>query len=143
MKICTQCKQNKTLSSFYSRKDSTKYQNKCKQCMDSNFKEYYNKNKSKILTQQQTESKFKRRDQELKRRYGISLDEYNLLLEGQNKQCAICKINISSSSHLDHCHKTKKVRGILCQHCNQGLGQFKDNHLLLQKAIDYLKTNQV
>lgn len=77
-------------------------------------------------------------------RYNISLSEAIQMLTLQSGVCKICSVSISleigaeNSGHVDHCHTTGKVRGILCSQCNTGLGQFKDNVLTLQKAIDYL-----
>lgn len=80
------------------------------------------------------------------KKYGINYKEYLQLLEKQNGVCAICfnpetssnnKVNISSLA-VDHCHITGKVRGLLCQKCNQAIGLLKDNKVLLQNAINYL-----
>ena len=79
------------------------------------------------------------------RRYGITLEDYNTLLEQQNGVCAICKnpetltvkgkiVNLS----VDHCHDTGVVRGLLCRSCNVGLGNFRDDVNLLETAISYL-----
>lgn len=77
----------------------------------------------------------------LKRYYGITLEEYDLLLEKQGYKCAICGIdkaeNVKSFA-VDHCHKTGKVRGLLCHKCNIGLGHFDDSSNLLIKAVSYL-----
>jgi len=80
-------------------------------------------------------------------RYGISKEQYLLLLEQQNQKCAICK-NDETALHnfskkkqhlaVDHCHKTGKVRGLLCQDCNRGIGKFHDDPTRLQNAVDYL-----
>lgn len=75
----------------------------------------------------------------LKRRYGITIQQFDDLLEAQNGLCAICKIHYSEFSrrfHVDHCHVSKKVRGVLCVNCNTALGHFKENADLLQEAID-------
>jgi len=71
--------------------------------------------------------------------YGITKEEFFNLLETQSYSCAICNSDINKSAHVDHCHATGKIRGLLCRHCNNGLGQFKDNIKFLQSAIDYLK----
>lgn len=83
------------------------------------------------------------------RRYGISLDEYNTLLAFQNGKCAICgstksaaRFGKTNDLDVDHCHKTGKVRGLLCSTCNNGLGCFKDDPELLHKAIAYLAKSQ-
>ena len=67
--------------------------------------------------------------------------EYRLLLEKQNSCCAICGINVNELSKelsVDHNHETHKVRGLLCNSCNVGLGHFKDNTTHLAMAIEYL-----
>jgi len=80
----------------------------------------------------------KRRD--LKRKYGISLEEYDLLFKSQGKTCAICKSKKSSGKgwHTDHDHKTGAIRGILCHFCNLALGHFKDDPDIMKHSIKYL-----
>lgn len=73
------------------------------------------------------------------RRYGLSAEGYDLLLRAQDGLCAVCGIKPSDSLHIDHCHATGRIRGLLCQCCNTGIGQFKDNANLLIKAAEYLK----
>jgi hypothetical protein len=87
----------------------------------------------------------KRKSSSLRYYYGIDIHEYNRLLAAQGGVCAICKLppsgqRDSRSIHLavDHSHTTGAVRALLCQHCNVGLGGFKDNPALLLAAIDYL-----
>lgn len=60
----------------------------------------------------------------------------------QDKQCAICKIDIPKTAHIDHDHETKKLRGLLCRNCNPGLGQFKDNPAILDAAAAYLRKHK-
>lgn len=84
------------------------------------------------------------KNQHLKRTYGITLDQYNQILIKQNGCCWICKRHESELTqrlHVDHCHKTGKVRSLLCFNCNQGLGNFKDSVGLLITAAEYLKIN--
>lgn len=73
--------------------------------------------------------------------YGITMFEYNTIIEKQGFKCAICGIHendLKNILFIDHCHVTGKVRGLLCQNCNTGLGMFKDNKEFLAKAIAYL-----
>jgi len=72
--------------------------------------------------------------------YGLTEDEYDTLLVSQENLCAICKQPNQTKRdwHVDHCHTTGKVRGILCHFCNVGLGNFKDNKEYLENAIAYL-----
>lgn len=71
-------------------------------------------------------------------RYGITVDQYKEMLEKQKNLCAICKKSKEEKLSVDHCHKTKKVRGLLCGSCNRGLGMFMDDIDLLRNAIEYL-----
>ncbi len=76
----------------------------------------------------------------LKRVYGITPDQYDALLELQRGRCAICERPSPDGRrlHIDHDHKTKRVRGLLCHDCNRGLGIFKDSPSLLRMALVYL-----
>lgn len=82
------------------------------------------------------------RNNALKFRYGLSNDDYNAILNLQNYQCAICKRDSNTMSyflHVDHCHSTGKVRGLLCAPCNVFLGYTKDNPEIFGNAIKYLQ----
>lgn len=95
-------------------------------------KEYREKNKDK--------EKIRARKNQI-RLYNITEEEYNNMFEQQNGCCSICGLhqsNFKKSFHIDHCHKTNKVRGLLCRNCNVGLGHFKDSVELMNKAINYL-----
>jgi hypothetical protein len=89
------------------------------------------------------ENKIRARNNSLIWRYGITQQDYENMIVEQNSKCAICGTDNPRSKdnlwHIDHCHKTKKVRGLLCQNCNTGLGKFKDDLIILQKAVEYLK----
>lgn len=75
------------------------------------------------------------------RSYSIDPSEYQRRLDAQRNQCAICQCACSVNSRLsiDHDHNTGRIRGFLCNSCNAGLGQFKDNPDLLRKAAEYLE----
>ena len=80
----------------------------------------------------------------LKRNFGISIEQYDKMLNYQENKCAICKVDYSKVSRrfaVDHCHITGKIRGLLCIECNRGLGAFDDSSKLLEKALKYLKVN--
>lgn len=74
--------------------------------------------------------------------YGLTPETYDTMWKAQNYKCSICKSQKSSSIkgwHIDHCHQTKQVRGILCAKCNAMLGGAKDNIETLLSAISYLQ----
>lgn len=69
--------------------------------------------------------------------YRNSISDYDLIQLKQNtKNCMIC--GSIEKLVVDHDHMTNKIRGMLCNHCNRGLGHFRDNTKTLSKAIDYL-----
>ena len=78
------------------------------------------------------------RAQQIKHKYGLDYDDYLGMIDSQNNQCFICGKEFDKTPFIDHCHKTGKVRGLLCPACNTGLGVFKDDPELLQRAIEYL-----
>ena len=78
------------------------------------------------------------RDYHLRRRYGLTSQRVDELIAAQGGLCAVCKVR--PPEHVDHDHKTGRVRGVLCSGCNQGLGNFRDDTAALRAAIDYLET---
>ncbi len=76
----------------------------------------------------------------LQRAFGINADQYEAMLVEQNHACAICgKLDICKRAlAVDHCHTTKRVRGLLCTNCNMALGKFQDDVELVKKAVEYL-----
>jgi hypothetical protein len=72
----------------------------------------------------------------LTRRYGITAEEADLMLENQGGVCAICRA--APAAHVDHDHSTGRVRALLCFNCNGGLGQFRDDPAVLQAAVFYV-----
>jgi hypothetical protein len=81
------------------------------------------------------------------RQYGITLEQYDAMLAAQDYRCALCGLDAWANDAgrrlaVDHCHKTGKVRALLCDTCNRGLGHFRDNPTLLQAAINYIEFHQ-
>lgn len=79
----------------------------------------------------------------MKYNYDITQEQYDKMLADQGGVCAICKKTNRKNKRLciDHCHKTDKVRGLLCDDCNLMLGHSKDNEDVLREAISYLERN--
>ena len=129
MKYCIRCKTDKTLSEF---RNEGKKHSWCRDCQNEYNKTWYYKNRERGLRW--------RKNGNLKRTYGISLDDYESLLKSQGNVCKICKTERSGKYlAVDHDHRTGKIRGILCENCNRGLGMFKDGPNLLRAAIQYLE----
>ena len=85
------------------------------------------------------------RRQWLKRAYGMTIEEYEILLISQSGKCAICGVSqekLKQTLSVDHDHTNGKVRGLLCHWCNTGIGYFSDSVQCLQAAISYLHKNK-
>lgn len=131
------CKKTKPVARFHkSTLTKSGYSSYCSPCK-------YEANKrsnEKRLTDNRVKFLNQRKNWHLKQMYGISLDEYNRLLEIQNGVCAICfKSANARMLAVDHCHKSKKVRGLLCEKCNRGIGMFHDNPQTIISAAKYLE----
>ena len=145
MKLCRDCKEEKDLDSFIKNKAfSDGVDTICKVCNRKRVKEWRHLNPEKRKLQAKRESdpnKEYNRRKHLKHTYGITVEEYDELYMSQQGYCAICGIHQSQTKtkfHLDHCHTTGKIRGLLCQHCNHLLGRARDSREILQNAIKYL-----
>jgi hypothetical protein len=129
-KVCNVCSEWYTLSEFH--KDSSSkdgLRSTCKLCAKKRAQENHLANPLRA------------KDYNLRRYYGISLADYLKMLEAQNGRCKICGTDAPGGKgtfHVDHCHDSSKVRGLLCRSCNVGLGHFNDNISLLSLAILYL-----
>ena len=73
---------------------------------------------------------------------GVSRAQFDALFARQGHVCAICNRapSTSKATHLDHCHTSGKIRGVLCASCNKGLGHFRDDPTLIRAAARYLET---
>ena len=69
------------------------------------------------------------------------LEDYNKMLINQNNKCDICRIEFNNLV-VDHCHTTGKVRGLLCNGCNSGIGFFKENKVTILNSIEYLNKHE-
>jgi len=156
-KLCTGCKTEKPITSFNKNKTRKDGLNgHCKSCFNlyceknasvlSDKKKQYKKenwDRIKVENKEYVQKhiltiKEKVKNRRLKTLYGISRKEYDLMHLDQENLCAIC-LSFKFVLDVDHDHKTGKVRGLLCGHCNRGLGLFMDNPLLLKEALNYLK----
>lgn len=130
-KECSKCKEIKTIDSFDKRINrKSGIQSACKVCRASYPK---NKNPTRI------------RNYDLLKTYGISTEDFEIILLSQNNCCAICHINQNDLSFnkkkylcVDHCHITGKIRGLLCDKCNRGIGLLGDDLENIISAVKYL-----
>lgn len=163
VKKCCRCKIEKPLSEYW------KSQDRCKECCRVYFNDPEYKKRKKESEQRRRPLRPKKADwrkqnpekyrasyirywgnpdvkrrfksKDLTRRYGISLEQYESMLALQKGACAICKKENSGKKmfHVDHCHATGKIRGLLCNSCNMAIGLFKDNPDIILTAYNYLQ----
>lgn len=141
---CGTCSEEKDLTSFGPRERLRKTP-VCHSCGALRAKKYRVENGPKLRKKRREyywSNPDKWRDSHLRLYYKISLDEWNELFKSQGEKCAICNTDtpLGRGWQTDHCHKTLKVRGILCHHCNSLLGHAMDNPSILLKSIEYLES---
>lgn len=160
-RTCSRCKETKSLSEFgrgSHGKDGLKYW--CKKCTIEYNQAYrtanrekvraadrarYAANSEKLIARQLAYYRANRVQtvsRNLQRNYGISLADYDEMLEAQDGGCAICGKSPEANGRrlgVDHNHATGEVRGLLCSACNTGLGLFQDSPACLRRAISYLE----
>lgn len=132
-KQCKCCQRTRKLTYFpKSKRSATGYNSYCYDC-------------TRAINREQDRKRYDRRreysrNRHLIRTFGITLIEYNVLLEKQGGGCAICGklIDNGRSLAVDHDNKTGRIRGVLCANCNRAIGQFAHDPARLQNAINYL-----
>lgn len=132
LSYCPKCDETKSLSEFTKDKHTAfGIAIYCKTC-------HRKKGKNRYVTH-----KNEHKNNHLKSDYNITLEQYNEMLIKQNNKCAICgnMNNINRLMCVDHNHLNGKIRGLLCNRCNMGIGSFIDDIDLLKKAIKYLENN--
>ena len=132
-KVCPSCKQELPYTAeFFPRNRSAKsglgpY---CKPCHNAKGRASVEKNHGN------------NRSYHLMGRYGVTEEEVAQLIKDQGGLCLLCRGPLGAKPHVDHSHKTGRVRGILCNACNQGLGSFRDDVEVMALAIEYLNYHE-
>lgn len=125
MKTCSKCKQEKPYEEFPKRSEGRSgYRGVCKVCRNSQNKRLYKPGQ--------------RRDMHLRATYGITLAEFDEMLEDQHGKCANTECR-NDATVVDHNHSDGAVRGLLCNGCNTAAGLAQDNPEILQGLANYLK----
>lgn len=141
MKTCNNCFETKEYNQFYKEaKSKDGYRKQCKNCKNQKTLNWRKENKEHYNS---TMRKYNQKHYDKLRlhRYKLSMEEYENLLLNQDNKCKLCNKSPSKNRPLaiDHCHKTGKVRGLLCYNCNRGM-HYIDNMEFLDKAIKYANT---
>lgn len=143
-KICGTCRKRLPASSFHLKREAKDgLQPSCRDCVRTYFSSYKAANSVKINARDRewrnanrAEIAGRRREQ----KFGISAEQAAELLELQGQACAICgrAFTADLKPHVDHDHASGRVRGFLCTNCNCGIGQFRDDPVVLLAAADYI-----
>jgi len=147
-KICGRCNEIKDTIEFNRNTNSADgRQSLCIICCHAYSKVWREENRAAIKAKKSShrkENKDKYRSKQRSKVYGISEIEIDALIVMQNNTCAICCFEFTSkgSFHVDHSHKTGAIRGLLCPHCNKGLGMFRDDESRLSRAALYLLSHR-
>lgn len=120
MKTCTVCNKTKRDNGFFKRSESDALRSQCKECNRNTRKPYY------------SSSSYKRW-----KRYKLNQEEYDTIAGIQKGKCKICLK--SCKLVVDHCHKTNRVRGLLCALCNTALGMIKEDLVTSIRMVSYIK----
>lgn len=147
MKTCSQCEITKSFLDFNKcKKHLDGFRFECRSCQKKNSKIYRStpefketqRIKSNIWYHNNKEAAL---EATMKSKYGITVGEYTEMKVKQHFCCKVCQIHESKLLRrlvIDHCHKTGKIRGLLCDRCNRVLGSIKDDPLLCDKLREYL-----
>jgi hypothetical protein len=161
VKRCIVCGETKSFDEFYAASGMRDgYRSECKVCNLAIRKAKYAENPKKYIDRvtawrrahpehisayyreyrQRPERKRADREGHLRRKYGITVDDYERMLVEQSGGCAVCAAPPPErgSLHVDHDHETGAVRGLLCVSCNNAIGAFREQYALFQRAADYL-----
>jgi hypothetical protein len=154
-KTCTKCGGTKPAQAFYLHRGTKDGRaTHCIDCQKARTREWNAANRAKVAARYAASKDARddnwRRDQRhlWLRRYGLTPEDYDRMLQEQGGTCAICQLperyidartGETRRLAVDHCHITGKVRGLLCGRCNRSIGQFADDHERLLRAAAYLR----
>lgn len=149
MKNCGKCKEIKQLEEFHKNPSQRLGRsNYCKKCTKEYSKKWTTPENlaKKYEARRRPDRMRKHKSNIMFKKYGITMDQFESIWESQGRCCKICKSVTNSKGKafaVDHCHRTLKVRGILCDNCNHLLGKADDSLDILISAINYLKSNSI
>lgn len=126
-KRCPTCGEHKPHEAFYrNRSASDGLQTYCKPC-----------HKGWVARHPENRNPHKRRLW----RYGLTVEQFDAMVSAQGGRCAGCLMLLlpGRGQHIDHCHASGRVRGVLCRNCNHALGQVRDSQATLRRLAEYLE----
>lgn len=140
---CSKCRELKPATEYtVDGRKTTGRRSQCKICRYSAAAAWREGNREHLRGRQVAYERATQRRSWLKTKYGITVEQFEAMVTAQGNLCALCRQSQHPNyRHLDvdHCHKTGKVRGLLCRHCNTAIGLLRDDPDLMRRAIGYLK----
>jgi hypothetical protein len=134
-KLCRRCKRVLPIAQFYRNKTKPlPHLGACRECVNAEYKRHRAAHPERFRRYERT--------QNLKRKYGITIKQFEAMLAAQGGTCAVCAgppLGKGNQYHVDHDHRTGRIRGILCHKCNVALGLVSDSPLHLRALIAYLE----
>jgi hypothetical protein len=144
-KVCTKCGESRPVTQFAMNHVRGQRVTRCQPCSTAATKEW-RKRQPDYDRQRYQATKSETRERHLVRKYKVTLEDYARMLAAQDGRCAICLAPESEQFkgvfHVDHCHASGAVRGLLCRGCNHALGVFKDDPALFARAVEYLSSRK-
>lgn len=129
-KTCSRCFKTKSRDEFYEHKSTRDgLRSQCVSCQFEANVEYKRRNPNKVARWARTSA--------LRKRFGLGFDEFQAMCAAQDYRCLIC-MERPEWLCVDHDHKTGRIRGLLCQRCNVGLGNFKEDKTVLASLVKYI-----
>lgn len=151
MKRCQRCKEIKPLDEFFADKNQYDgHARMCKSCAVSRHQQWVEENREQVnryARQRYKNEPHRYAEYERKKHYGMPPGEYDRMLAAQDGRCAICKSTDPGGTrishfHVDHCHDTNRIRGLLCGNCNLGIGYLRHDERILRAAIEYIASRK-
>jgi len=142
-KTCTKCGVSQSVGQFAHRRGAKDgLASWCRTCSKKNSRDHYLRNREKYLGRHREWHRANDGGHwaQTKTLYSVTKEQYQLLLRTQNGVCAICRcVPGKRHLHIDHCHESGKIRGLLCGNCNRGIGYLRDDVGILRLALVYLE----
>lgn len=144
-KSCSDCGVVQPLDRFHKKRvgadGEQQYQAYCRKCGLERYQVWRAANRDKVLAKERDYWRRVKRDAVRERKYGVTREMFDGMLGEQNFSCAICVQPFADpeAAHVDHCHTTGRVRGLLCDWCNRAIGLLHDDPDRLRRAAKYLE----
>lgn len=132
-RVCRACGERKPMGDFYWTSNRKHRVRGCAPCVVVRARTLREENRTEVTRRAFVKN--------LRESYGMTEQDYRTLWDAQGGQCAVCRTDLNRvrAPHVDHCHESDEVRGLLCFLCNTAIGKMRDDPALLRSAAEYLE----